>query len=271
MLSKSLRPLGALACLMVLAAACAGAPRGAATATVTGAVTYEGRQALPRPGAVVVTLQEVSRADAPATIVARQEIVLTGAAAAPFPFTLVYEPGRIDPRGRYVLRAEARAAGGELRSTTPQSAPVIPQGAPRTLDIAIVSVTEPASAPAPAPTTETPATEAPTGGGHSDRALRQRGVAFRAVGNEPGWLLDLFADRFELSYDYGNTTLAAPLPAPSAHSEGVTRYDVSAEGRALAILIRRTPCQDVMSGEMFPATVSVSVGDQTLQGCGRTP
>ncbi|NWG54127.1 MAG: YbaY family lipoprotein [Hydrogenophilaceae bacterium] len=270
MASISRRPLAALIAILAAAAlaACAGAPQSAATATVTGAVTYEGRSALPRPGAIIVTLEDASRADA-RVIVARQEILLTGAAAPPFPFRLVYEPGRINPRGRYVVRAEVRDAGGELRFTTVEDYLVITQGAPRVLDIAVHGLNEP---PAPTPEAEAPADDAlATGGGHSDRALRARGVLFRAVGNEPGWLLDLFADRFELSYDYGNRTLAAALPAPSAQAEGVTRYDVSAEGQALAILIRRTPCQDVMSGETFPASVTVTIGAQLLQGCGRSP
>jgi len=265
MRSILLRSLAAF--LLVALAACASAPRTGMTATVTGAVVYEGQQALPRPGAIIVTLQDVSRADAPAIIVARQEIDITGAATPPFPFTLVYEPARTNPRGRYVVRAEVRDAGGELRLTTTDAYPVITQGAPRVLDVVIRAPGAPP--PAPAPAAEAPA--AFEGGGHSDRALRARGVQFRAVGNEPGWLLDMFADRLELSYDYGNTTITAPRPAPSAQTAAITRYDVQAEGRAIAILIRAEPCEDVMSGETFPSTVTVMVGAQTLEGCGRTP
>lgn len=253
--------------LGLVLAGCASAPAPtAATATVTGNVLYLDRTALPRPGALLITLQDVSRADAPAIILARQEIDIIDDSAPPFPFTLVYEPARLDPRGRYVVRAEIRDAGGDLRFTTTESYPVITQGAPRVIDVTVHPPGGPPNAGAPPPAPE----PAAPSGGHNAAELRARGIVFRAVGNEPGWLLDLTASAAELSYDYGNNTAQAPLPQPTYPVEGHTRYDIRTGAHAISILIQRAPCQDVMSGEMFPARVTVTIDGRTLDGCGRS-
>lgn len=248
----------------LLLAGCATTPTQAGpTATVSGNVLYLERIALPRPGNLLVTLHDVSRADAAAIVIARQEIDIIDGAGPPFPFTLVYEPGGLDPRGRYVVRAEVRDAGGDLLFTTQEAYSVITNGAPRVLDVVVRNAR-------PAVTIPTEALEEPAENTASVwRDLRSRGIDFRAVGNEPGWLLDLYANRFELSYDYGNEQVAAALPAPTYPIEGQTRYDVSTGADVMAVTIQRYPCQDVMSGEMFPARVSVTINGRTLEGCGR--
>lgn len=252
--------LGAAALLL---AACETTPiaETPATATVSGHVLYQETSALPRPGQLIVVLLEASRADAPATEMARQEIDILSGNGPPFPFELTYTPERLDPRGRYLVRAEVRDMGGDLRATTTDAYPVITQGAPRVLDVTVRS---------PNATAAAPPEEAAENTESVWRDLRGRGIDFRAVGNEPGWLLDLYADRLELSYNYGNDNVAAALPAPTYPVEGQTRYDVATQRGPLAIVIQRYPCQDVMSGEMFPARVTATIGGRTLEGCGRS-
>ncbi len=100
---------------------------------------------------------------------------------------------------------------------------------------------------------------------------RAAGVDFRAVGQEPGWMLDIYqSDQIKLIWDYGEMSATFPLTAPVVSEEGATRYTAQAEGRTLTIAIGRTPCQDSMSGEVFPATVAVTIDERTLQGCGRS-
>jgi len=93
------------------------------------------------------------------------------------------------------------------------------------------------------------------------------GADFRAVGNEPGWCLEILAGtRMVLLADYGATRLELPLPEPSVdHAARRTRWDA---GEIVLEVIGR-PCRDSMSGESFETEVSVHWRGRTLRGCGR--
>lgn len=100
---------------------------------------------------------------------------------------------------------------------------------------------------------------------------RAAGVDFRAIGQEPGWLVDVYTEnRIVALLDYGETLLDFPRTEPTYPVEGSTRYETEADGHTLVITIRRFPCQDVMSGEDYPATVEVVIDERTLNGCGRS-
>lgn len=97
-------------------------------ATLSGSVAYRQRIALP-PGAVLaVELADVSRADAPATVLAAS-MTLAGGRQVPLPFTLVYNPELVEDRFTYAVSARI-LIDGQLawRSTTHQ--PVLSRGAP---------------------------------------------------------------------------------------------------------------------------------------------
>ena len=94
----------------------------------------------------------------------------------------------------------------------------------------------------------------------------QRGIAFRAVGNEPGWWLEVGSGatptiRAEL--DYGERSVEARSRATAEGFAGE-----AADGSAVALSIRREPCSDGMSGEAFEAAAELRVGDRTYRGCG---
>jgi heat shock protein HslJ/membrane-bound inhibitor of C-type lysozyme len=98
---------------------------------------------------------------------------------------------------------------------------------------------------------------------------RLLGYDFRAVGQEPGWLLEIAEGRWiHLAADYGERVIHVPAPAP-IEAGGATVYDARTEAHALRVEIERTPCQDTMSGESFPATVRVTLDGQEYRGCGR--
>jgi putative lipoprotein len=100
---------------------------------------------------------------------------------------------------------------------------------------------------------------------------RAAGVDFRAVGQEPGWMLDIYTrGPMVLEWSYGEHRIALPLTEAQAADEGVTRYETRTEEHQVAITIRRAPCQDVMSGEAYPARVEVTVNGETLTGCGKS-
>lgn len=93
------------------------------------------------------------------------------------------------------------------------------------------------------------------------------GVDFRAVGNEPGWYLEIRAqERLVLVADYGTSRVEAPLPEPSVDRETqTTRWDAG----ELVVQVVGRPCVDTMSGERFPTEVTVHWGKRVLHGCGR--
>ncbi len=96
-----------------------------------------------------------------------------------------------------------------------------------------------------------------------------RGVSFRAIGQEPGWLLEITTGtEILLITDYGETKTAYPYAEPEVDSENrKTRY-VIADGD-VEILIEGRDCRDVMSGEQFSVTVTVTSKARRLAGCGR--
>jgi putative lipoprotein len=101
-------------------------------ASLTGTATYRERIALP-PGAVFeATLEDVTRADAPAEVLGRTRIDSPG--NPPFKFTIPYDPARIDPAHRYAVRAKV-TVDGDLMFTTDTHYPVLSEGAPRHADM----------------------------------------------------------------------------------------------------------------------------------------
>lgn len=97
------------------------------------------------------------------------------------------------------------------------------------------------------------------------------GVEFRAIGQEPGWALDL-ADGRWVRYvgDYGATRVYAASPRQGRGAPpGTTAWDAEPEGRDLRVEIREQPCQDAMSGTSFTHAVTVRLDGRAVEGCGR--
>ncbi|BDG74130.1 YbaY family lipoprotein [Roseomonas fluvialis] len=111
----------ALAAALLVLAAPAGATQ---DAVVTGTAAYRERIALP-PGAMLeVELRDISRADAPAPLIATVRVDPAG--QVPIPFALRYDPARIDPRGHYAVSARL-LVDGVVRWHT-DSNHLLPQG-----------------------------------------------------------------------------------------------------------------------------------------------
>jgi uncharacterized membrane protein len=98
---------------------------------------------------------------------------------------------------------------------------------------------------------------------------RRRGVNFRAVGNEPGWSLEL-KDGQQLLYvgDYGGSRVMTSDPG-AQWQQGSRLYHAVTEVDELVLEIANDECHDTMSGELFPSTVTLVVNGKSLQGCGR--
>jgi len=106
-------------------------------ASIAGTVTYRQRIALPAGSIVRVRLEDVSRADAPAVVLAESEIVTTGE-QVPIPFLLDRGDAVLDPRGRHALRASI-AVGGELRFATASHHPFETDGPTEGIELLVES------------------------------------------------------------------------------------------------------------------------------------
>ena len=85
------------------------------TAHIKGTATYRERMALPPNAVFEATLEDISRADAPAHIVARVRIEHPG--NPPIPFEITYEPSQISSGHRYEVRARIVVARRVLFTT----------------------------------------------------------------------------------------------------------------------------------------------------------
>lgn len=111
----------------------------------------------------------------------------------------------------------------------------------------------PTPAPAPSPWAEAAA----------------RGVVIRAVGNEPGWFVevdngDMPPLRATLDYGERRIEVASTVSLSSSHGFG----GKLADGTDVVLRIKHEPCNDGMSGEAFEASAVLTVGDKQYQGCG---
>jgi len=105
---------------------------------ITGTVTYLVRMALPPNAAIDVRLEDVSRADAPATVVA--ENIFAGAGKqVPIPFQLPYSANDIQASHRYSVRARITVED-KLLFTTTKAYPVLTGGAPITVSLILQPV-----------------------------------------------------------------------------------------------------------------------------------
>ena len=93
------------------------------------------------------------------------------------------------------------------------------------------------------------------------------GVDFRAIGNEPPWVLEIRGmSRIILETGYGGTRIEWPLPP---HTEDRATRTARWNAGALRLEVVARPCRDSMSGEAFESEVIVTWQGRTLRGCGR--
>ncbi len=94
-----------------------------------------------------------------------------------------------------------------------------------------------------------------------------RGVAFRAIGQEPAWLLEITeGSDITVVTDYGQTKTKYPYVKPKVNQAArITHYMLD----GLTVQIEGTSCIDTMSGYKFETTVELQFSGKNLRGCGR--
>ena len=100
------------------------------------------------------------------------------------------------------------------------------------------------------------------------------GVDFRAVGNEPGWYLEIYdkgaPERIDFLGDYGQVYYT--FPAVRRETQGSrerTRYVARIGAHQLEVTLEKGPCLDDMSGEAFETSVTVKLNNRSYRGCGK--
>lgn len=97
------------------------------SATLTGTASYRERVALPADSRLIVTLSDVSLADAPSVTIAQNQIVTAGQ-QVPISFALSYDRARIEPGRSYAVSARILDGKGRLAWTTDTRNPLPPPG-----------------------------------------------------------------------------------------------------------------------------------------------
>lgn len=98
------------------------------------------------------------------------------------------------------------------------------------------------------------------------------GVMFQGRGNEPGWMVHLAHDRPEatLSLDYGTREQTLPYRVTAMDNEAGRVVLASGRGDTpFQLRIEAGACLDDMSGEPFPARVTLTVDGEQYRGCGQ--
>jgi len=99
----------------------------------------------------------------------------------------------------------------------------------------------------------------------------ERTLDFRAIGQEPGWLVELVHGApIRFAYNYAQDEAVVPYVEATTDADGHTVYHSTTPAHDLRLTIADEPCQDIMSGEDFPATVTVVHNGETYRGCGRS-
>ncbi len=98
-------------------------------------------------------------------------------------------------------------------------------------------------------------------------AARLRGVAFRAIGQEPGWLLEMKKGKeILLVTKSGQNRQVFPYLEPRENRD--LRQTTFQLDDKTSLLLEGKPCADIMSGEAFETTVTVTIDAMVLKGCG---
>ena len=112
--------------------------------SIKGTATCRERIALPPAAVFEAALEDVSLADALARTIARTRVESPG--NLPIAFTIAYDPARILPDHRYVVRARI-LLGDKLLLTTDTATPVITGGSPTSVSIILRRVGADQTAP----------------------------------------------------------------------------------------------------------------------------
>jgi len=98
---------------------------------------------------------------------------------------------------------------------------------------------------------------------------RERGVRFRGLGNEPGWLVEIGPGAHLLySGNYGEDRREFDDATEQAGGQaGVQVFTAGSGPDRITVTVTRQACSDDMSGESFDLRMDITVGGKGYRGC----
>jgi len=93
-------------------------------------------------------------------------------------------------------------------------------------------------------------------------------MQFRAIGQEPGWLLEISDDSLRFAWSYGQHEVTASRPERDT-SAGRILYVAETDRGTVHVEAKPQECTDPMNGRLFSHTVTVTLTGDTHTGCGR--
>lgn len=99
---------------------------------------------------------------------------------------------------------------------------------------------------------------------------RAHAAALTALGNEPGWRIDLSDTALTFRGMDGETFTIAPAPQ-AVTANGVDTFAATVAGKPFKLTLADTLCADTMTGMPFPRTATVEIGGRKLSGCAGEP
>ncbi len=98
---------------------------------------------------------------------------------------------------------------------------------------------------------------------------RARGVAFRGLGNEPGWVLEIGPPgAIVFNTNFGQERHEFQGATVTGDATSAAEYRAAKGDAQIAVTVTREPCQDDMAGMMFDYSFVVQFGGRTYRGCG---
>lgn len=96
------------------------------------------------------------------------------------------------------------------------------------------------------------------------------GVVFRAIGNEPGWILEITSDK--------EVSLLTNLGETKTHFEvvekysnyGSTEYEMRSNSNVMHVRIEKRRCQDTMADRVYESMVYINFDGINMKGCGKS-
>ena len=95
-------------------------------------------------------------------------------------------------------------------------------------------------------------------------------LVFYAQGNEPFWNLRVHADRIQLLRMGEDPVDFGSLEDASEPGTGTWVYLASGAAGEIQAIIEQRPCADTMADVTYEYSASVTIGEQTLDGCARS-
>lgn len=100
---------------------------------------------------------------------------------------------------------------------------------------------------------------------------RLDGVNFRAVGNHPGWYLEITDNKSILvGMDKDKKRYEFPFAAPKlSAADTKATYETRKDRWKLSVVTTEQECRDLTTGKLYDRTVTLKLNSKSYSGCGR--